>query len=577
MTTSLPRPTLLFSALAVLTAATLFAAPIALAQRGGGGAPQTVDFVAVTAEGQPVTDLTAAQITLKVGGKDRAVTSLDFVKFGGVTSTLPAPFATNVATDAGRMFLLVVDEESLRPGLESTVRESLVAFEKTLTPADRLGVFTLPRGTTSLAPTTDRAQFQTAIAGLQGRAKASMTSDERLCHGRDVLLALAGVLGGLAGQPAPTPVVYFSAALSAPTSGPASLGSSVDCQLSANEFQRVGQAADAARAQLFIVRAEDARTAGMAEGLENLATITGVQIMPIGTAADGAMSRIARQTGGYYVAAFAPEAADRNGATHRLELRSTRADVRLHTRNGVLIAKGAGGNAPTPQSMLEVADVQRGFGLRWLVVTSRNDGDAKNTVKLVGLAEPVDPMVKLAAAAAGVLNQDGTKLLARWTAKPEELQRSPLAAALVVPPGTYRVRVAAVDTMGRAATVDYQVNTELTSVGVAHMGGLLIGTAGAGFMPQLKFSNEAEIVVYFELYGRPAGPFGAVAEIAATAEGPALVESPLAVSATPVQDKFMFSAKLPIAGLKPGDYVVRAKLAFEGQPTGVLTRTIRKQ
>ena len=37
------------------------------------------------------------------------------------------------------------------------------------------------------------------------------------------------------------------------------------------------------------------------------------------------------------------------------------------------------------------------------------------------------------------------------------------------------------------------------------------------------------------------------------------------------------TAKIPIAALKPGDYVVRAKIAFEGQPTGVLLRTIRKK
>jgi hypothetical protein len=39
----------------------------------------------------------------------------------------------------------------------------------------------------------------------------------------------------------------------------------------------------------------------------------------------------------------------------------------------------------------------------------------------------------------------------------------------------------------------------------------------------------------------------------------------------------MFMAKLPVADLKPGDYVLRAQLAFEGQPTGTLTMTIRKQ
>lgn len=567
------RPTLLSAALVVLTATSLIAA----GQRGGAGAaPQTVDFIAVGADGQPVTDLTAAQIALKVGGKDRAVTSLELVRFGAAASALPAPFASNATSDAGRNFVLVVDEESLRTGLDATVREALVAFEKRISPRDRIGVFTLPRGSTSLAPTTDRAKFQAAIAGIQGRAKATMTANERLCHGRDALTTLASIMTAANSTGAPTPVVYFATALAAPAQGPTSLGAAIECQLTPAEFQRAGQSAEAARAQFFLVRPEEASEAGLAEGLENLVGVTGGQMMPLGTAADGAMSRIARETASYYLATFAAEAADRNGASQRLELRATRTGVTVRARAGLIVPRADRGDAMTPQNMLLVAEVQRGFGLRALTVASRNDGDAKKTAKLVVLAEPIDPDVKLKAAAAGVVDQAGTRI-AQWTAKPEELQRSPLAAALVVPAGLYRVRVAAVDTLGRAATVDYDLNTELTSAGVAQMGGLLVGTGGTGFMPQLKFTTEAEVIVYFELYGRPTGAFGALVDIAATADGPALVEAQPTVAATPVADKFMFTAKLPIVSLKPGDYVVRAKLAFSGQPTGVLSRTIRKQ
>lgn len=573
MTSRLIRPTLFFATLVVLTATSLIAA----GQRGGAGAaPHTVDFIAVGADGQPVTDLTAAQIALKVGGRDRAVTSLELVRFGAATGTLPAPFATNAISDAGRNFVLVVDEESLRPGLDATVREALTAFEKQISPRDRIGVFTLPRGSTSLAPTADRAKFQAAIAGLQGRAKSTMTANERLCHGRDVLTTLGSIMTSTNSQGAPTPVVYFATALAAPVQGPTSLGAAIECQLTPGEFQRAGQSAEAARAQFFLVRPEDASEAGLAEGLENLVGVTGGQLMPLGTAADGAMSRIARETASYYLATFAAEAADRNGASQRLELRATRTGVTLRARAGLIVPRADRGNALTPQNMLLAAEVQRGFGLRALVVASRNDGDAKNTAKLVVLAEPIDPAVKLNAAAAGVVDQTG-KRIAQWTAKPEELQRSPMAGALVVPAGLYRVRVAAVDTLGRPATVDYDLNTELTSAGVAQMGGLLVGSGGTGFMPQLKFTTEAEVIVYFELYGRPTGAFGALVDIAATADGPALVEAQPTAAATPVADKFMFTAKLPIVSLKLGDYVIRAKLAFAGQPTGVLSRTIRKQ
>jgi hypothetical protein len=211
-----------------------------------------------------------------------------------------------------------------------------------------------------------------------------------------------------------------------------------------------------------------------------------------------------------------------------------------------------------------------------MAVAARNDGDAKNPVKLLGLAEPMDPSVVIQAAAVGAYDPAG-KLVAQWTANAEDLKRSPLMAALAVPDGTYRLRVAAVDSLGRAATADYEIDTELTSAGPARLGSLLVGTGPAGFAPQLQFTSAPEVIVYFELYGRPDTQFGALVEIAETLGGPAVASAQPTPAATPVADKFMFTATLPIAALKPGDYVVRASVGFEGHPTGVLAQTIRKR
>jgi len=117
----------------------------------------------------------------------------------------------------------------------------------------------------------------------------------------------------------------------------------------------------------------------------------------------------------------------------------------------------------------------------------------------------------------------------------------------------------------------------MVSAGVAHLGGMLVGTANPGFMPKLLFSNEPEAMVYFELYGRPTGQFEALVELAETVQGPAIASAPATPAATATQDRFVFTANLPIASLKPGDYVVRAKITFPGQPAGLLLRTIRKK
>ena len=59
-------------------------APLAAQQTpraiGAAGGPSvTIDFVAVDAKGEPVRNLTAADVTVRIDGKDRAVRDLRFI------------------------------------------------------------------------------------------------------------------------------------------------------------------------------------------------------------------------------------------------------------------------------------------------------------------------------------------------------------------------------------------------------------------------------------------------------------------------------------------------------------------
>lgn len=564
-------------------AAIVIAATSLQAQRGGAqgnaAGPATVSFVATTADGQPVTDLTADQIALRVGNRDRAIASLELIQFEGraPVSALPVPFGTNSIADAGRTYVAVIDEESLRPGLELIVREALVDFEKSLAARDRLALFTIPRGSIALPPTTDRAAFRSALERVQGRGKATMSAGERRCHTRDTVTALDSLLAA-AGTPGAglTPVLFFTTGLvgaAANTGAMATLESPDDCVLQPSLYQRVGVSADVANAQVYIVRPEQNQDRTSAEGLENLAGVTGGQLLYL-AGEGGAMPRIWRETSAYYTATFTAEASERTGSSARVELRSSRPDVTIRARAGVNIPRATA--APTPTSMLRELTVHRGFGLRAVGIASRNE-DQKSNMKVFALAEPVDPSVTFSSVAAALYDPLG-KLVSQWTSRPEDLKRSPMAAAIPVPAGDYRLRVAAVSTDNRAATADYELKVVTADAGPAQLGGLMIGTAGTGgFAPLLSITHEKEIIAVFELYGRPAGPFGALVEILPDLTSKALVTAAPQPSATPVQDKFMFMATLPVGDLPPGDYILRAQLAFEGQPTGTLTQTIRKR
>src|SRR5205085_5725345 len=93
----------------------------------------------------------------------------------------------------------------------------------------------------------------------------------------------------------------------------------------------------------------------------------------------------------------------------------------------------------------------------------------------------------------------------------------PMAAALTAPPGTYRLRVAAVDSAGRAGAVDYELDARLIEAGPLKLSTMALGVVRDGqFAPALEFRGEAAAVAYLEIYGSAkAGSLSASLEIAA--------------------------------------------------------------
>ena len=65
-------------------------------------------------------------------------------------------------------------------------------------------------------------------------------------------------------------------------------------------------------------------------------------------------------------------------------------------------------------------------------------------------------------------------------------------------------------------------------------------------------------------------------EFYACVDGPALKTIQPGGQKTSEADKFLLLGEIPIADLKPGDYVIRAFVSLEGQPEGRDIRTLRK-
>jgi hypothetical protein len=366
------------------------------------------------------------------------------------------------------------------------------------------------------------------------------------------------------------------------------------CELRVEKFQEVGFAAIGARAQFYVIQPDDPalklgpqateNIAGAGflgsdnqyEGIEHLSGVTAARRLHLGTAGDDTLNRIVRETSGYYLVSFVPDRAERNGQRHRLDISASRPGTLIRARPELVIARAdARGRQPnTPQNMLREPKVFRELPMRAVGFVSR---DPSGNLKVIAMAEAIDPDTELRSATAGLFDANG-RLSAQSTADAAALSATPVITGLVAKPGAYRLRVAATDASGRAGTADYDLEAELAPAGPLTLSSMMVGLSrGGGFSPRLQFGSEPVALAYLEIYGPTSGaPVSIALEIATSPNGPAKLSIPGAVAETRSTDRRLATAAIPIGGLPPGDYVIRAVVSLPGQPSGRVVRTIRK-
>jgi len=326
----------------------------------------------------------------------------------------------------------------------------------------------------------------------------------------------------------------------------------------------------------------DESVSGRDEGLENLAGITsaGSVLRVTGTG----LARVNAESAAYYAATIKGESDDRAGQTQRLEVKVNKEGLTTRARTDVAFvrsanaAPGPAGAKPGPASaadMLRTTSSYTDLQLRATAILSRGPA---GKVAILTLVEPVDPAVKLKELTAGVVDMSVTpNRIFPVKADEKQLAARPIAIPMAADAGKIKIRVAAVDDTGKGGAVDVEVSTDLTPAGPMKLGGImLVAPRGASFSPQMTFSTEEEIGVYLEIYGDVSKGLSAKVELAATPDGPAIETTKPGGAGTTEPDKFVLNAKLPIAKLAPGDYVVRAIIQVPDQPEGRVLRTLRK-
>ena len=574
------------AAVSVVLGGTVAAVGLAAAQETGGA---QVVVRAVTGDGQPVLDLKAADVTIRIDGRQREVKSLELVQpaAGGpaapaaaapAASSLPAPYATNeaVATGpaGGREFLIVVDDEGIGTGREEQVRQTITQLVQALKPTDRVGLLAMKQGGVNVPPSTQHAAVTAALPKIVTTGSGTESQMDLACRTKVML----GTLGGLfRDAPVERTIVLFSPGM-ASTTGDRMQTFQADsgvCQIRTNDLEELGKSATASPAQLFVVHhlegmANTANQSTAQAGLENVAGTTGAETLRLSGNADSIAGRIAAAAGTYYVATLEGG----GGPARRVDARVSRDGVRVSARPIARAAGAATAKGGAPRDMIRVATVFRDLPLRAAGFTSRQAGGKE--LMVMALFEPEDPAAKLGAAVVGLFDEKGT-LRAQWTAQPAELQRSPVVAALTAAPGRYRMRVAATDSNGKGGTADYDLLVQLTDAAPVQVSHMLLGVGQGGFSPKLAFTSaDAAAIGFVEIYG-----VSKDAKIDTTfeilkADGEVLGSGQGTVGPGKGEDARIAYGGFGIATLEPGDYTMRATISVDGKQAGVLTRTLRK-
>jgi hypothetical protein len=544
------------------------------AQRGN--ASVLVDFRAFADDGQPVRDLKAEDLSIKVDGKERAVSALRFVPGARQAgSRVPPPFATNASNDAAHDMILLVDDESIAPGREKGIRDAASRLLAALAPGDRVALFGVRPGGLNVPLSSEPSRIGDALASMVGQ----LGDQEITCRTSLALQRITSILATRGSNPAV--VVFFSSGLAAPESGMRpvlGVGGKL-CEVRPTDFDEVARAAAVSRVSFFPVLVMDGTgrtdSTEYASGVEHLASVTGADTFRMSGTVDAIVARITRDMSQYYVATVDVDPGDRTDTPRRLEVRAKRGGVRVQSKPQVVVGK-AEAAAGSPRDMLRTATAYHDLALRVAAYTSRG-GDEKAGVKVVALFEPTDASAKLNAAAIGFYDEKGT-LKAQWTAQPAELGRAPVPAAVVVPAGAYRVRLAATDAAGHSGTTDFDVLAQLKPLATFRTSALMLGVPQNGaFSPKLQFGAEQAAVGVLEIYGVPKGaPVAVRLELADSEQGAALANATTNIGQGPGEDGRTAFGGFAISGLQPGDYLIRAMVTIDGKEVGRATQTLRK-
>jgi VWFA-related protein len=531
---------------------------------------------------------------------------------------------------------MVVDRANISLGSGKSVMASAARFVDTLAPEDRIGLFTMPPGGPRVDFTDDHRRVSGALGqviGLRNELMANYNIGlvEALDFVRRDQRVIAEVIGrecaNAPGDPACPQQVEYEGRLKGEEAyrrtrrsvdafrslvkdlrfieGPKTLilvseGLIFDSETQADFLQLARDAAQS-RAVFHTLQLEtptmeasrrftsptQMRDAGvLSSGLETVASTTrGARFRVVGSG-QSTFDRIERELAGYYLLGLEVLESDRDHKPHKIEVRVTnRKGLTIRSRAEFILPEDSEPPAPADRLTEALRSPFLATELPLKVATYNLNAPEPYQVRVLIAAELGESASLARAHVAFALMDENGNVEASRSGTYTLSERSggvnfKIATQAVVPPGQYRLKLAATDDEGRVASVEHLVEAELSDYEDMVLSDLVIsGRAdGSSVTPLIGDLESGDMLHAFVEIGTSdaelLGDAEMTLEVARASDAPILTSAPMSVGKDD-DDRWIAEGRVALGRLPSGDYVARARLSRSGNRVTTISRGFR--
>jgi VWFA-related protein len=281
--------------------------------------------------------------------------------------------------------------------------------------------------------------------------------------------------------------------------------------------------------------------------------------------------RILREISGYYLLAFEPTDADRDGRPHRIDVSLARGGGDLRARQAFRLPRGTPSIPPGDRMVALLRSTKIATDVPVRVATYSYAEPNSANLRVVVSAEAGSTSGGAASSAMlGFVLIDSRGVIAASGARDTDTARYAFSA--VVPQGSYSLRVAALDSTGRSGSVQRPFDARVVQGGVLRVSDLILAETperdDAPLDPIIDRVSASMLTAYLEVYAADETALRSTTvrfDIAREGTAAATITAPATVTVR-AGGWAIARAELPVGTLAPGRYIARAEVTTSGAP-----------